>query len=298
MIETIETHLYGRGQGPVEIAFFGGTFTALPVQIQKKCLDLAARYVVEEELAGIRLSTRPDDLDQEKIDLLLAYPVVAVELGAQSLDDAVLKKNGRGHSVADIEGAVDRLKQVGMPVVLQLMLGLDGSDAPTDLKSVSRALALEPAALRLYPTVVLADTALGERYERGAYRPLTTVEAVQRTADALDLSAAAGISCLRVGLPAEGLIDNKAVLAGPIHSNFGQLVADERRIRRICALVGPDQRRLEIVVPTREKGDYAGYKRQISKYFQNRDIDLVVHGDPSLGDGQICVKEGGEQTCT
>ncbi len=298
MTEIIESHLTWRRGRPTEIAFFGGTFTALPAPVQRRCLDLAARYVDGHDLEGIRLSTRPDDLDADKMALLSKYPVVAVELGAQSMVDTVLEKNHRGHLATDVRRAVALLREAGIPVVLQLMLGLDGSDATTDLASVRAALALRPDGIRLYPTVVIAGTELAGRYERGDYRALGLEEAIKRTADALDLAEAAGIPCLRTGLPVEDLIASEAVVAGPVHRNFGQLVADERRIRELSKLLKPGEKRLVLRVPIDEVGDYTGYRRQIIRYFDERNITLVIQGDPGFKKGKVLKMEGGEQTCT
>ncbi len=191
----------GRGdRESVQIAFYGGTFTALPEAEQARLLALAAPFLASGAVAGVRLSTRPDALDADRIAWLKAQGVRAVEVGAQSLDDRVLQAAGRGHDAAEVGRAVAALRAAGLETGLHLMAGLPGDTPGRFLATLEGTVALQPDTVRLHPTLVLADTALAEDFRAGRYRPLTLEEGVRWCRRALQRFAAAGIPVIRLGL--------------------------------------------------------------------------------------------------
>jgi histone acetyltransferase (RNA polymerase elongator complex component) len=221
----IDTHL-ARLTEPrlVEIAFYGGSFTALPATRQEELLAPAKACLDAGTAHAIRLSTRPDAVDDAVTTRLKNYGVATVELGAQSLDDSVLAAAGRGHTAADVARAVAALRRAGLACGLQLMLGLPGEDWPSLIATTRGAVDLRPDFARIYPTVVIAGTPLADLYRRGAYRPLALSAAVARAAYLKGRFEDSGIPVIRTGLQATEELAGGAVVAGPYHPAFGEMV--------------------------------------------------------------------------
>lgn len=206
-----------------ELAFYGGSFTAIPREEQEALLKAAVPFREKGFLTSVRVSTRPDCVDEETIELLSAYGVETVELGAQSMSDRVLRASGRGHSAADTVRACGLLHERGMQVILQMMTGLPGSDPGEDLCTAEKLAALAPEGVRIYPTLVLRGTALAALWEKGSYRAQTPEEAVSVCAPILRLFREKGIPVLRLGLHPSRELEEK-LLAGPYHPALGELV--------------------------------------------------------------------------
>ena len=224
--DLIELHL-ARLDRPrrVEVAFYGGSFTALSLNYQRELLAPAAQAQQEGRIHAIRLSTRPDAISSDILQQLISYGVSIVELGAQSLDDGILDAAARGHTVNDIEQAVCLLREAGLFCGLQLMLGLPGETWELLPRVAARLLRLKPDIMRLYPTLVIAGTPLADLYQNGRYVPLALDEAVRRAAFLKLLCEQQGISVIRTGLQAtEELDQSSVVLAGPYHPSFGEMV--------------------------------------------------------------------------
>ncbi len=225
------------GEEKYEVAFYGGSFTSVPVSLQDELLSAARDPGMRDKVSAIRVSARPDAVDQAVLSRLKAYGVGTVELGAQSFDDTVLERSGRGHSAADIVLAADRIHENGLRVVLQLMTGLPGSDDDSDLRSAEAAAALAPDGIRLYPTVILAGTELERLWRTGQYREHTPKDAVRICSKIVPLFQKAGIPVLRIGLnPAEGL--SAAVVGGAYHPALGEMVLSRVWYDRAVAVVG------------------------------------------------------------
>ena len=208
----------------VEAAFYGGSFTALPLSRQRQLLEPAWRLLQAGRIQAIRLSTRPDCLQPQIIDTLQRFGVKTVELGVQSLDDQVLKSAGRGHSSAAVAPAVVRLRAAGIACGVQLMPGLPGENWFSLIRTVREVGALQPDFTRLYPTVVLAGTRLADLFQQGSYHPLSLDEAVIRCAYMKLYFGRLGIPVIRTGLQdTEELRQAGTVLAGPFHPAFGEL---------------------------------------------------------------------------
>jgi len=224
---TIEAYLStweaSGGKGPREVAFYGGSFTGLPKEAQAEYLSTAYRYVKEGRIDSLRLSTRPDYIDPEIAAGLVGYGVAVVELGAQSMSDAVLKLSGRGHTAARTRKAVEVLKEASISVGIQIMPGLPGDTQETVLYTVEETITLAPDFVRIYPTLVLRDTPLDAMFERGEYSPWTLDEMVAVCKKAAALFKAAGINVIRMGLQPTGEL-TAALVAGPYHPSFRQLV--------------------------------------------------------------------------
>jgi histone acetyltransferase (RNA polymerase elongator complex component) len=208
-----------------EIAFYGGTFTRLPVPRMKALLDAAARYVSLGLFEAIRVSTRPDAVDRETLSVLKPRGVTTVELGAQTMDEEVLHLSGRGHTAKDTVRAVETLRQSGLKVGIQLMPGLPGDSPAKFRETVAKVLALRPDMVRIYPALVIRGTELARWYERGAYRPLALEEAVSLCKESCVLLEGNGIPVIRMGLMSSPtLLREGQILGGPWHEAFGFLV--------------------------------------------------------------------------
>jgi histone acetyltransferase (RNA polymerase elongator complex component) len=210
---------------PAQIAFYGGSFTALSQDTQKSFLKAVRPFIRSGQIKSIRLSTRPDCISREILDFLSVYHVETIELGAQSMDDRVLALSGRGHTVADTVNAVMLLGGYNFKVGLQLMAGLPGDSVRGFLNTVNKTIALQPDFVRIYPTLVIKDTPLEELYHTGRYGPLSFDEAVSLCRNALTRFEQAGIQVVRIGLqPTEELQKPGTIIAGPFHPSFRQHV--------------------------------------------------------------------------
>lgn len=247
--------------GEAEIAFFGGSFTGIDFDEQVRLLKVASSYVDGKKITGIRLSTRPDYINEAIIENLLRYGVTTVELGAQSTDDGVLSLSRRGHSAKDIFKASEMIKAAGIDLGLQMMTHLPGADDEKDLKTCRDFIKMKPSQVRIYPTLVLKDTCLCDMYESGRYTPQTLSEAVNLTAILTEMFENAGINVIRTGLqPSESL--EKSFVAGPYHPSFGEMAQGRKIFNRIKSYVEENKpRELEIICEERLKSKLYGQCR-------------------------------------
>ena len=282
---------------PVELAFYGGTFTLLPTPVRERLLTWAADYMGPGRVEALRLSTRPDALPEKMIAGLKASGVKTVELGVQSLNDQALERSGRGHSARDSIRAVERLKRDSLGVGIQLMAGLPG-DTPEGFRQTIREVrALRPDLVRIYPTLVFPDTVLAQWYGQGHYSPLTLEEAVSLCRGAVDLLETAGIPVIRLGLQSHrGMSPGKGFLAGPYHPAFGDLVRGESFLMRIKQdLAGREfcrEAELELRVAGR---DLAFLKGNGRRNFEKLKADLEI-SQLQLRSDPCCRAEHGDSS--
>lgn len=209
---------------PAELAFYGGSFTCLPYGDQRQYLLAAKPFLDNGTLREIRVSTRPDAIDGEILDLLMLGGVRTVELGAQSMDDGVLIQANRGHSGSDVETASKLIKSRGFKLILQLMFGLPGDTAQTAKQTCLRAAALCPDGVRFYPTVVIRNTRLHQMMLSGGYTPLSVEAAVELCAEMLPIFTEKNIPVIRLGLnPTDELSSGDSVVGGAYHPALGEL---------------------------------------------------------------------------
>ncbi|MBL0715974.1 MAG: radical SAM protein [Desulfosarcina sp.] len=217
---------YRSARHPVaQIAFFGGNFLGLPPDRVRRHLDCAAEYVHRGDVDSLRFSTRPDTISADTLRMIRAYPVGTVELGVQSMDNHVLELSRRGHRAGDTIRAVAQLKTAGYDVGLQIMTGLPGDTVRRTETTAAGVIALVPAFVRIYPTLVLAGSPLAHAFKTGRYRPASLEDSVRLVARLWLMFAAAGIRVVRMGLQAApSLTDPANLLAGPYHPAFGERV--------------------------------------------------------------------------
>ena len=253
-------------QAETEIAFFGGSFTGIDRGLMIDLLEIAQEYVRRGLVSGIRLSTRPDYISEEILDILSSYAVSNVELGLQSMSDEVLAATRRGHTARDAEFACRAIVERGFALTGQMMIGLPGASPESEVRTAERICELGATFARIYPTVVFLDTPLCEMAKCGTYTPLSVDEAVIRSANAYEVFLRAGVSCIRIGLCAtEELISPQFVYAGPNHPALGELVMSEVYYRNTVSflksntLLGKD---IVLEVPTRELSRAVGQHRR------------------------------------
>ncbi len=223
--KTIEDHLGTSGDAFVEIGFYGGSFTGIPMEEQKRYLEIGYSYIKAGKVNNLRLSTRPDYISTGILDLLQAYGVKTIELGAQSLDAAVLSCSNRGHNMESVLEASEMIKSRGISLGIQTMIGLPEDTREKALETAQKVIGIGPDIVRIYPTLVIKNTYLQKLYETGKYLPLTLEEAVDISAQLLQRYEDNNINVIRIGLqPTESISENGEVIAGPFHPAFRQLV--------------------------------------------------------------------------
>jgi histone acetyltransferase (RNA polymerase elongator complex component) len=269
--------LHGDG----EIAFYGGTFSLLPVNQQERYLAVASAFVAAARVGGIRISTRPDALDDCCIQRLKVSGVTTVEIGCQSFSSAVLCASGRGHSAEDSVAAIQLCKAAGLQVGAQLMPGLPCGDAQEALSSLRRALKLEPSFVRIYPTVVIDGTGLAKLWQAGGYSPWSLDHAVDVCADMLHLCRLADMSVIRMGLQRDPQLEAN-LLAGPYHPAFGQLVRS-RLWRRALQSAGSHGR--QVCVNPDDLSDALGHRGENRQWLAQHGTGVRLMTDKAVARG-------------
>lgn len=250
--QKLEALQNGKRRG-YEVAFYGGSFTAIPSEQQEELLKAVQPYFQSGLVCSIRVSTRPDAINQECLCLLREYGVETVELGAQSLHNYVLQTCKRGHTKEDILNGVAQLHERKFSVVLQMMTGLPGDTDQMAMETAEEILALAPEGVRIYPTVVVRGTELFDRYKSGTYTPPTLTQTVQLCAQIYRKFLHAGIPVLRVGLQPTQELTNGEAVAGAYHPALGQLVQSEIFFQAADALLAQMQVGKEIVLGVHSK---------------------------------------------
>lgn len=274
-----------------EIAFFGGSFTAIEREYMLKLLKSAYPFVKEGFFKGIRVSTRPDCIDEEICELLKSYGVTSVELGCQSMDEDVLKANLRGHTSLDVENAVRILRKYGFETGLQMMTGLYKSSFEKDIETAEKIIALKPDTVRIYPTIVLENTLLEEKYKSGEYKVMSLDETVRLCAELLRMFEEAGINVIRTGLHSGGNVE-EGYVAGAYHPAFKELCESRIYLKKIREqLESFSGREAVIKVPQGALSQAIGQKKSNKIYLENQGFQVKFEEDSSLSKYTISVRK-------
>lgn len=218
-----------------QLAFYGGSFTAIPVCQQEALLGAAKEYLDRGEIDAIRLSTRPDAIDGAVLARLKKYGVETIELGAQSMCEEVLLLSGRGHTAEDVAAASRQIKAAGFKLILQMMTGLPGDSLERTVDTAKKLIALQPDGVRIYPTVIVRDTALYDLWRAGEYKEHTVEDAVEYCAEIVPLFKAAGIPIIRLGLNPTDELSGGAAAGGAYHPALGELVKSRLMLKKMRA---------------------------------------------------------------
>ena len=263
-----------------EIAFFGGSFTAINRTYMLSLLEAASSFVRVGLAKGIRISTRPDAIDDEILTLLKEYNVTAIELGAQSFNNYVLKMNNRGHTAHDTEIACSLIKNHGFELGLQIMTGLYCDDNESLERTVKKIIEIKPDTVRIYPTIVLKETDLAALYIDGVYKPQTLAEAVKICTKLYLMLTNEGINVIRLGLHS---IEKDAYIAGPWHPAFSELCQSQIMLTKVLTHLF-DKGDYIIYVGKSDVSKITGQKRSNIKYLKSRGFNCKIKVDESLSD--------------
>lgn len=276
-----------------EIAFFGGSFTAIPRD--EMCALLAAAQPFAEQCKGIRISTRPDCIDREILEILKAHRVTAIELGAQSMNDRVLAENGRSHTAGDVRKASQRIREGGFELGLQIMPGLYGSTPQDDWETLEAVCAIHPNTVRIYPVVILKGTRLGTLYETGQYRPIPFAQMTAQVARFMCVLMDNGIRIIKVGLHASEFVAQDA-LGGYYHPAFRELCESEifkSRMETVLLPLARNGRQIWTLAvhPTCVSKAIGQKKANICHFHDTYGMTVTIIGDESVPPYEIQIKE-------
>ena len=272
-----------------EIAFFGGSFTAIPWAYMTELLEAAYSFVGEGKFKGIRLSTRPDCIDREVLTILKKYGVTAIELGAQSMSDKVLEANERGHSADDVEKAAKLIRQFGFELGLQMMVGLYKSDMTDEFETLDKIAAIRPDTVRIYPVVILDGTKLGELYKSGEYSTFSFDEVTEFAAIAMTKFEYEGIKVIKCGLHASEFVE-RDMLGGFYHPAFRELCESNIYRRKMEELIAYETKiGLDFVFAVNSTciSKAMGHKKSNVEYFKNQGINIKIIGDENIPKYQV-----------
>ncbi len=270
-----------------EIAFFGGSFTAIDRAYMIELLKAAYKYVATGAVKGIRISTRPDAINDEILDILSFYGVTTVELGAQSMVDSVLAENHRGHTAQTVYKASELIKKHGFSLGLQMMTGLYTDCDDGALFTAGEFVTIKPDFVRIYPTVVLEGTLLADYYRSGKYKPQTVDEATELCAKLLIMFREQNIPVIRLGLHA---IDPKEFVAGAWHPSFGELCESRIIYEKIRNMTEAGKSYTVAVSPKSVSATVGNKKRNIEA-LKKEGIAIKVVADERLCGNEIMIRE-------
>lgn len=281
----VQTALSSKKYDPetTEIAFFGGSFTAINRNYMITLLNSAFKYVHKGLVAGIRISTRPDAIDRGMLTILKSYGVTSIEIGAQSMNDKVLKKNNRGHTSKDVIIASKLIKEMGFSLGIQMMTGLYGDTPEQSVKTAKEIAKIKPDTVRIYPTIVLKDTDLAALYAEGFYKPQTLEDAVELATTLLKIFNDEGIKVIRLGLHS---IEPNSYIAGPWHPAFSELCISNLYFSNAKKLLTEKGNYILYVSPT-SVSKMTGQKRINLDKLHELGFDCVVKTNSDLNDYEI-----------
>lgn len=294
--KTIEEHLKNiKNASKVEVAFFGGSFTGIDIELQKELLSAAYEYVKTRKVDSIRISTRPDYINKQILKMLKKYKVKTIELGVQSTNDYILSKAGRGHTFKDVKKASKLIRMYGFDLGHQMMVGLPESTKLDDINTAKALIKLKPKMVRIYPVLVIKGTPLEKECNEGKYKPLTVVQAVEICKELVRLFTEKNIDVIRIGLqPTDTISDptkfGSEVLEGPFHPAFRQLVESSlwydvivSKIKKLNVKV----MQVEVTVNPVDVNNVIGHKKEnITKLKDVYDVDLIVTADEKIKQGK------------
>ncbi len=298
VVDTIEYYLsnFKDDNKYVEVAFFGGSFTAIDRKVQEELLQAVIPYIENKKVKSIRVSTRPDAIDKDILKMLKKYHVKTIELGVQSMNNYILNKCKRGHSVEDVKKASKLIRMHRFVLGHQMMVGLPESTAQDDINTAKELIKLKPKIVRIYPVLVIKDTPLQKEYENGEYVPLTVTQAVERCKEIVSLFNKKKINVIRIGLQnTEEISDpstsSSQVVAGPFHPAFRQLVESSmwydsilHEIKKINTKVI----KVKIIANEVNINQIIGHKKEnVLKLKEMYDVDVVIEESKDIKPGKF-----------
>lgn len=280
----VKTALESADCNKGEIAFFGGSFTAIDKDYMISLLERAKMYIDKGLFAGIRISTRPDCISEEILDILKHYGVTSIELGCQSMSDEVLRLNNRGHLAKDVVYSAGMIKSYGFEFGVQMMTGLYGDDNETAIETAKKLIALSPDTARIYPTVVLENTELERLYKSGEYTPQSVDEAAELCSELLMMFHEKGIRVIRVGLHSGGNVE-EGYVAGAYHPAFREICESRIYLRKVLSEIkrqGTPKGDLTVTVGSSYVSMMSGQKKFNSEKLREMGYNLKIKQDKNM----------------
>ncbi len=276
----------------INIAFFGGSFTGLSIHLQEEYLKEAFGFVKNGRISGIRLSTRPDYINEEVLELLKKYSVTTIELGVQSTNREVLHRSGRGHSFEDIRNASNLICNYGFELGLQMMIGLPGDNYDRSIQTANDIVSLGAGNTRIYPAIIIKGTALEKLYRKGEFRPLTLEQAVEWTKDIVHIFEKSNVSIIRMGLhPSDELVIGKSLIDGPFHPSFKEIVMTRiwREIidTELQSINSSPSNNIKITVSDRQIHYAIGYRQANKEQLKLQGYNVRFARNPSFSQYQL-----------
>lgn len=295
VINAVNVAITGKNYNPetTEIAFFGGSFTAINRKYMEGLLKTANAFVKKGIVKGVRISTRPDAIDDEILELLKFYGVTSIELGAQSMNDQVLKMNNRGHTAQDVVIASKLIKEHGFELGLQIMTGLFGDYDESAIETAQKIIELKPDTVRIYPTIVLKDTDLEALYKDGIYKPQKLEDAVALASKLYEMFWLANIRVIRLGLHS---LEENAYIAGPWHAAFSELCQSQIMLNVVLGRL-LDRGSYIIYVSPSSISKMVGQARKNILYLKSLGFDCKVKADKSLKDWEFKIERCEVKCC-
>ena len=287
----IENALSKSGKG-AEVAFYGGSFTAIESELMTGYLSAAHRFIERGDVSHIRLSTRPDCISEDILETLWSFGVRTIELGAQSMNDSVLLKAGRGHTAEDTEKSARLIKSFGFSLILQMMTNLPGSSNELDIETAKKIASLSPDGVRIYPTVVIRDTALESLWRCGKYTPQTPDEAASLGAELISIFEEKDIPIIRFGLNPTDDLSSGDALCGPYHPALGEMAQAARYLALATEKVEKENLRggeLSLFVSPKRVSAMAGLRKSNKLFLMEKYgfSSVSIRGDASLRSGEV-----------
>lgn len=282
-----------------EIAFFGGSFTAIKQETQKELLEAAYEYIKDNKVKSIRISTRPDYIDKDILKFLKRYKVKTIELGVQTSNNYILEKSRRGHTFEDVKNASKLIRRYGFELGHQMMVGLPESTKQDELDTAKDLSKLRPKIMRIYPVLVIKNTELAKLYENGDYEPLGIEQAVERCKDLYYFFNKKKINVIRIGLQGTDEItepgkEKSEVVAGPYHPSFRQLVEGEIWYDTIVTKIkklNVKAREIEIIVNPLNVNNVVGHRRNnFKKLRELYNVDIKIKTDENMNKTKLDLK--------
>ncbi len=275
----------------VDIGFLGGNFTGIPVKEQEAYLEAAQPYLHAGKANGIRVSTRPDYINEEILSLLKSYGVTTIELGAQSMDKSVLQKSGRGHTTEDTQNAAELIKAAGISLGLQMMTGLPGDTAKGAIKTARQIISMGADNTRIYPTLVVKGTYLETLWRQGKYQPQTMEETLELLSELIPLFQDNHVDILRVGLhPTEGFLSGDDLLAGPFHPSLKALALSRMWKKRLYQQTQElKMKAIKIRVNPKDIPHAVGHQSENKKWLLTKFENVSFEQDLKIKEGAVYV---------
>ncbi len=281
---------YKQDEKEIEVAFFGGSFTGIDTKLQIEYLEVVKEYLDKGLINSIRISTRPDYIDQNILNILKEYKVKIIELGVQSMDEEVLKNSKRGHTVEDVKRASKLIKENGFILGHQLMCGLPGSTYEKEQYSIEQSLALNPDIMRIYPVYVLEDSELYDMNKKKKYRPLELEDALNRATIMYKKCIEKGVNVIRVGLQTTEEISQKNTkLIGPVCDNYRErilsrimleIIEEKLDKKKLDYKIDKNKEKnkitiLKLIVPSNQVNYAVGNNKCNKKYLEEKDVCYI-----------------------